>query len=291
MIHPVDYAPSQDFGDNPTRFLPPDHWIIRQFGNYQPDGHTGVDYPCPVGTPVRAASTGTVVHVGYFKGTYANNPYWINPSFAGWTYVVDHIWFVGIYGHCQEGQARVRVGDVVSEGQILGLSGNTGASTGPHLHFECLPDGWVVNSHMYGRINPRTLFSTSNTITPQSTSTVTGSTTSSQEDDMFTDSDRENLEKSIHQQATLIGMLNNVAGGVNEVPGKLLAAEVPLANSDAVTSLQTFLSYAPADREATVTSIKDAIASVPAQELAAQIDAAGLASSVRDELVKLLGGK
>jgi murein DD-endopeptidase MepM/ murein hydrolase activator NlpD len=215
MIHPVNYSPSQDFGDNPTRDLPADHWIIRQFGNYQPDGHTGVDYPCPVGTEVRAVSTGTVLHVGYFDGTYADNPYWINPGFAGWTYVIDHVWFVGIYGHCQEGGARVRVGDVVPEGQVLGLSGNTGASTGPHLHFEVLPDGWIVNSFMYGRINPSLLVAPLNSITPQGDLTLTGSTTS-QEDDMFTDSDRQNLEKSIHQQGIIIGMLDNIAAWQNE---------------------------------------------------------------------------
>lgn len=248
MRHPVDHAPSQNFGDNPTKYLPADHWIIRQFGNYQPDGHTGIDYPCPVGTPVRAASTGTVVHVGYFRGSYADNPYWINPGFAGWTYVVDHIWFVGIYGHCQEGASRVRVGQQVSEGQILGLSGNTGASTGPHLHFECLPDGWIVNSLMYGRINPRLLFAKGNTVSPQSTSTVTGSTTS-EEEDMFTDEDRENLEKSIHQQGIIMGMLNNIAGGVKEVPARVLDEPVEVVGGGH-TSLRRETAWNPANAAA-----------------------------------------
>lgn len=158
MRHPVDYAPSQDFGDNPTSILPASHWIIQQFGNYQPDGHTGTDYPCPIGTPVRAAADGKVLHVGRLSGSYADNPWWISPSFAGYTYVVDHGHFIGIYGHCMDGGARVRQGQSVIEGQVLGLSGNTGASTGPHLHFEALPDGYVLNGYMYGRINPATLF-------------------------------------------------------------------------------------------------------------------------------------
>lgn len=175
MIHPVDYAPSQDFGDNPTAGLPTSHWIIQQFGNYQPDGHTGTDYPCPVGTPVRAVADGTVLHAGYYGGTYADNPFWISPGFAGYCYVVDHGAFIGIYGHCRDGGALVHVGQRVTEGQILGPSGNTGASTGPHLHFEALPDGYVLNSYMYGRINPARLFAG---ITPQ------GTTTQVQEDDM-----------------------------------------------------------------------------------------------------------
>lgn len=166
MIHPVDYEPSQDFGDNPTRSLPANHWIIQAFGNYQPDGHTGVDYPCPVGTPVKAAAAGIVRHVGWMGGAYSDNPWWINPPFAGYHYVVDHGHFIGIYGHCQDGAARVVKGQRVTEGQILGLSGNTGASTGPHLHFEVLPDGYILNSYMYGRIDPNSLFRGS--VTPQS---------------------------------------------------------------------------------------------------------------------------
>lgn len=168
MIHPVDYEPSQDFGDNPTRNLPADSWIIQMFGNYQPDGHTGVDYPCPIETPIRAVASGRVLHVGWFGGTYADNPYWIAPGFAGWCYVIDHGDFVGIYAHGQDNAARVSVGQQVTEGQVIGLSGNTGGSTGPHLHFEVLPNGWIVNSYMYGRINPANIFAS---IAPQSTTT------------------------------------------------------------------------------------------------------------------------
>jgi len=157
MIKPVNYEPSQHFGENPTSVLPASHWLIQQFGNYQPDGHTGIDYPCPSGTPVKAVTAGTVLHVGWFGGSYADNPYWIAPGFAGFCYVVDHGDFVGIYAHCLEGGTRVKAGQRVSEGQVLGLSGNTGGSTGDHLHFETLPDGWITNSRMYGRINPATI--------------------------------------------------------------------------------------------------------------------------------------
>ena len=165
MIRPVDAAPSQLFGDNPTKNLPANHWIIKQFGNYQPDGHTGTDYPCPLGTPVRAVADGTVLHAGWLGGTYASNPWWVQPSFAGYCAVIDHGHFIGIYGHCLDGSAGVRAGDRVAEGDVFIRSGNTGASTGPHLHFEALPDGYVLNSYMYGRINPDRLFST---ITTQS---------------------------------------------------------------------------------------------------------------------------
>lgn len=158
MIRPVAAPISQAFGENPTRNLPADSWLIQTFGNYQPDGHTGQDYACDIGTPVRAVTSGTVLHIGWMGGTYADNPWWVQPSFAGYCAVIDHGSFVGIYGHCQPDTARVSNGARVAEGQVFILSGNSGGSTGPHLHFEILPDQWVLNSKYYGRIDPETLF-------------------------------------------------------------------------------------------------------------------------------------
>jgi len=161
MIRPVDAEISQRYGENPTRDLPADSWLIRTFGNYQPDGHTGEDYSCPIGTPVRAVAAGTVLHVGWMGGTYADNPWWVAPGFAGYCAVIDHGSFIGIYGHCLDGSAGVSAGDRVTEGQVFIRSGNTGGSTGPHLHFEILPDGYVLNSRFYGRTDPETLFAAS----------------------------------------------------------------------------------------------------------------------------------
>lgn len=166
MIRPVDSPVGQGYGANPTKHLPASSEIIRRFGNYQPDGHAGEDYPVGVGTLVRAVTSGVVVHVGYYTGAYWANPYWIAPNFAGYCYVVKHDAtafvraFTGIYAHCMEYGARVRVGQRVTEGQILGPSGNTGGSTGPHLHFEILLDGFNLNGPMYGRSNPAILFNT-----------------------------------------------------------------------------------------------------------------------------------
>lgn len=150
MIWPVSYdTKSQDFGAHPTANNPDP-----VFGNYQPDGHTGIDFAVPVGTVFVSCAAGTVLHVGWYSGSYADNPEWIAPNFAGWCYVVDHGQFLGIYAHGQEGGNLVNQGDTVTEGQPLGHTGNTGGSTGPHLHFETLPDGWVVNSKFYGRVDP-----------------------------------------------------------------------------------------------------------------------------------------
>jgi hypothetical protein len=168
-IWPVDAEVSQAYGSNPTANLPADSWLIRTFGNYQPNGHTGVDFGVPVGTPVRSVAAGVVRHVGWYTGSYADNPYWISPSFAGFVLVIDHGSFVGIYAHLSG--SPVTVGQSVSEGQVVAQSGNTGGSTGPHLHFEILPDGWDFNNGMYGRTNPANYITGTSSIVPQSSTT------------------------------------------------------------------------------------------------------------------------
>lgn len=168
-VWPVDSDVSQPYGSNPTANLPADSWLIQTFGNYQPNGHTGVDFPVPVGTPVRAAATGVVKHVGWYSGSYSDNPYWIAPAFAGFCLVIDHGSFVGIYAHLSG--ANVTAGQRVTEGQVVAQSGNTGGSTGPHLHFEVLPDGWDFNNGMFGRVNPAN-YIRPGAITPQSATTA-----------------------------------------------------------------------------------------------------------------------
>jgi hypothetical protein len=166
-IWPVDVEVSQAYGSNPTADLPANSWLIQTFGNYQPNGHTGVDFPVQVGTPVKAAASGVVRHVGWYSGSYLDNPYWIAPAFAGFCLVIDHGSFVGIYAHLSG--SNMIEGQTVREGQVVASSGNTGGSTGPHLHFEVLPDGWDFNNGMYGRVNPARYITGTPSIVPQST--------------------------------------------------------------------------------------------------------------------------
>jgi murein DD-endopeptidase MepM/ murein hydrolase activator NlpD len=89
--------------------------------NYH-SGHNGLDIGIPVGTPIEATMDGKVVHAGWNNQGYGNLVIVENGSYR--TY----------YAHLSS--IPVTVGDVVTAGATIGLSGNTGNSTGPHLHYE-----------------------------------------------------------------------------------------------------------------------------------------------------------
>lgn len=120
-----------------------------------PGGHTGTDYGTPIGTPIRAIADGVVKHADWFRGAYYDNPWLIEPSFAGIVVVIDHGECLSVYAHMND--TPLNPGQRVKQGQIIGHSGNTRNGVdvfGPHLHFEIMPDGWSVNNGTYGRVNP-----------------------------------------------------------------------------------------------------------------------------------------
>ncbi|NWG17559.1 MAG: M23 family metallopeptidase [Chloroflexi bacterium] len=84
--------------------------------------HTGVDLAAPVGTPVLAANSGAVIFAGWNSWGYGN------------TVVLAHGPYLTLYGHLSS--INVGCGQLVSVGQVIGAVGNTGNSSGPHLHFE-----------------------------------------------------------------------------------------------------------------------------------------------------------
>lgn len=93
--------------------------------------HHGTDYAVPEGTPVRAAAPGRVL----FSGT--------KPGY-GETVILDHgNGITSIYGHLKS--PGVKTGDLVERGSVIGQSGQTGRSTGPHLHFEIRQHEKAVN--------------------------------------------------------------------------------------------------------------------------------------------------
>ena len=103
-----------------------DYPITQRYGEKitDPKGHTGIDYACPTGTPVLASSAGSVFYTGWRNGGYGYCVFLKHP---------DGI--VTIYEHMLQ-DIPVQVGQQVQQSQVIGWSGSTGNSTGPHLHFE-----------------------------------------------------------------------------------------------------------------------------------------------------------
>ncbi|HYK88161.1 MAG TPA: M23 family metallopeptidase [Acidobacteriota bacterium] len=93
--------------------------------------HKGIDLAAPAGTEVRAAKGGEVIFAGYEHG-YGNSVVLQHPE-----------GFQTRYAHL--GAAGVKVGDVVVDEQVLGIVGNTGHSTGAHLHFEVIRRGEQID--------------------------------------------------------------------------------------------------------------------------------------------------
>lgn len=93
--------------------------------------HKGVDWACPIGTAIKASSSGTVTKAGWGSG-YGYVVY-INHDDGRQTR----------YGHLSK--ILVKTGQRVNQGDKIALSGNTGRSTGPHVHFEILINGSQVN--------------------------------------------------------------------------------------------------------------------------------------------------
>jgi murein DD-endopeptidase MepM/ murein hydrolase activator NlpD len=93
--------------------------------------HTGLDFPAEPGTPIRAAAGGVVLELG------------VHPEY-GQTLELDHgNQLSTLYAHLH--RALVKPGDIVRRGQVIAEVGNTGRSTGPHLHFEVLLQGVPQN--------------------------------------------------------------------------------------------------------------------------------------------------
>jgi len=93
--------------------------------------HKGIDIPCVEGSDVVATKDGKIVKAEYSEA----EGFWI---------AVEHDkHMMSYYMHCSV--LFVSVGDSVSRGQLIALSGNTGVSTGPHCHFAMLKDGTYVN--------------------------------------------------------------------------------------------------------------------------------------------------
>lgn len=98
--------------------------------------HSGIDLAAPYGTPITAADSGQVLWVGW------------DWSGLGWAVKINHGHYIAtIYGHMDH--FVVKAGQNVTQGQVIGYEGSTGASTGPHLHFMVLVNNIWVDPTLY----------------------------------------------------------------------------------------------------------------------------------------------
>ena len=95
--------------------------------------HMGIDFAAPIGTPIYAAGNGSILKVGR------------NGGYGNYVRIRHNSTYQTAYGHLSKFAKRTRVGNRVKQGQIIGFVGNTGRSTGPHLHYEVIRKGRKIN--------------------------------------------------------------------------------------------------------------------------------------------------
>lgn len=118
----------------------PTHWPLDQQGivtrgpigaNADGESHPGLDIAVPTGTPIRAAGGGVVAEAG------------IHPEYGRFVLINHPDGYQSMYGHAS--RVLVKSGETVRAGQVIALSGSTGRSTAPHLHFETRRNGQPVD--------------------------------------------------------------------------------------------------------------------------------------------------
>jgi murein DD-endopeptidase MepM/ murein hydrolase activator NlpD len=97
--------------------------------------HAGMDFTAPTGTAIYATANGSIISAGWKQGY--GNCIEINHGFG----------YVTLYGHMSA--IKARVGQSVKRGDVIGLVGSTGKSTGPHLHYEVHLRGEIMNPANY----------------------------------------------------------------------------------------------------------------------------------------------
>jgi len=106
-------------------------WRRDPFNRSRRHLHNGIDIKGNIGTPIRAAMAGRVSAIGY------------DSVFGNYVIISHHSGYRTLYGHMHV--IRTKTGAYVSQGERIGDVGNTGQSTGPHLHFTVYKNGATIN--------------------------------------------------------------------------------------------------------------------------------------------------
>jgi murein DD-endopeptidase MepM/ murein hydrolase activator NlpD len=118
----------------------PRHWPLDVRGivtrgtvsdNEEGERHTGIDIAVPMGTAIRASGGATVESAGW------------DPEYGLFVLLEHPEGYESMYGHAS--RLLAEVGDTVQAGEVIALSGSTGRSTAPHLHFEVLHEGQPID--------------------------------------------------------------------------------------------------------------------------------------------------
>lgn len=150
-------------------------------------GHNGIDYDTPAWTPIVAAHSG-MVYSGYEAGGYGN-----------FVFITGEV--ESVYGHL----ARVtKTSGFVNEGEVIGYSGNTGFSSGPHLHFGVRPVPYNRNNGFGGYIDPQPLFGLNqgNNVTPDQLAQVLNAITTATKQLAEFNADDRREQKQFFEQIT-----------------------------------------------------------------------------------------
>lgn len=107
-------------------FINTGYQLTSGFGMRWGSMHPGQDFAVPTGTPVKSMSSGTVIFAGW-QGGYGNK-------------VEIQYWDGTVSWYCHNSKLLVRQGESVTPGEVVSMSGNTGHSTGPHIHVEIHPN-------------------------------------------------------------------------------------------------------------------------------------------------------
>jgi len=117
---------------------------LNPFGKRKRRPHNGVDYAAPIGTSVFAAGDGVITK--FYK----------SKSYGNYVRIEHSNGFSTAYAHLESFSKAVKSGHKVERGQVIGYVGNTGRSTGPHLHFELIHKGQFIDPLLFEKTAEKT---------------------------------------------------------------------------------------------------------------------------------------
>lgn len=121
----------KSFQEPMTSFVTSVYGTKRVYNNHKNSQHLGTDYRAAIGDKVPVTNAGRVMFAG-------------DLFYTGWTVIIDHgLDIFSVYGHLSK--PLVKAGDMVEKGQVIALSGNTGRTSGPHLHWGVKVQGQYID--------------------------------------------------------------------------------------------------------------------------------------------------